>query len=1722
MSDKFNTLCKRITASLLTLCMLLCGIQFLVSETEAITGDPYTQSPPLHGKWTQDNYDGTYDLKIAVAGARKFDANIVLVMDVSTSMKNNYMTDLTGNASSTAMNVLLTTAQDFINTIYDGADSYATETHVNMALVRYAGNGEIMQMWTDNKSTLLYALNRLATTGLSGNTNCQSGLYLANELYECNTISGLDTNRPTNLDVANNFIVFMTDGAPNRCYIQSGTQTLTKNNDSYSISGDNETGKNVATVDATIVRPTTVVSSGYVRTDGLLSRSATGTDYRNIAAYATLQEAVRSHENPTNITMLSVGLGRWFTANDEDSNFPTSVNFTRLVTAVGNGTITLAEAGTELGPDIGAGAMPSTNPPYPIIDTVDGVYLGDSFYDRWKSGSRYVLDGNLTNLTLEQLKEWIEVYYGTVAVQMLDGIYRLSPITRGNEVIDVVASTQDKTYFGDTAVAFNAAFDDIAGRIISGYTEVRVSDALSRNVEISGGIPAADEARMYFDAERNAYVIDDPSFIDVTFYIHASSRVHLGDTDLVSLDTQLENFILDGNPPARSRYVTRYIRTNEAQPVEYLELEFDSDYMLRDDHIEVMSVTVQPTQYCIDTYYNNLNNSSFSAQGYGVDDVYTKTDGIDPQLVGTSTDTNGYPDEAFYVNYVTDADGVYLYDASGTALLASRIYDTGAEKAPVFGFFTNTRSESYLDFSIENLNSGYSGLLHTPLMMPVISPELIDVPVTKIWHDTDDTLRQSIMVTATWQQDTYSYTVDSRGVKQVTVTGSETKSQTITLSADNNWQNNFTDLPQGHTFTLTETDLNGDPISGFTAEWRLGSDVISTSASLTGNQFTINRPCVSSDLQSGLILCNEQLVEKTVTKVWVDNNNSLNRPESVTIMLFKNGDPYREVVIANPNTGANTWTYTFTDLPMYNMDGSLVVYTVTETSDLNTVMDEYGNPVSDYSVTVEQATLTITNTDPGQLTDRTVSKVWNDNDDRDGIRPTSLDVSLYADGVLVDTQTLSADNNWSYQWTNLAVKANNTRIQYTVTEEAVADYTLSTNYNGSYVTLTNTHVPELIDLPVEKIWVDNDNQDGLRSASVRVQLYRNGVAVNGAILVLEPSNDWMGSFENLHKYENGVECVYTVNELSVSSDYTVAIVFDNNGGYTITNSYTPRTIDLTVKKIWNDGGVTSGRTASITYQLYVNGVASGSAQTLDASNNWQYTYEDLPARANGIEIIYSVVETSVPSGYQVSYVNVGDERRIINTSTTSRTITKVWNDNNNADGLRPDHVWIQLLQNGSPYSVPSNLSATNNWTFVWGVLPKYDADGNEYVYSIEEDTTGNVGTFYAQTYSSNGSTLTVTNTQDQANIDIEINKSWNSGEGEEALLDAVFSIYRTATVTSGNTTTTIEDNVLYQTVTISGADNWTTTVSLPQWQTLNGDRYDYTYTVVESQVRLALDSTRFTSFTNNMSSNSQYVSSVENTGNVWDFVNHRPLSTVGCQAHVIHQTQALDTYPLYTDGIRFAYDLSMSALNAMLDPGDLFTFGYLVYPKTMLDAALPTGVPTYYTADDYMMHLNITNHVWSSTFGESVVYCARASAKSTTINANSTVTWTAAMENAANANDIDTLISLMAAAECVIYEKIDSDSMRIVAHLMFSQTNETLRLTQANTVLSYRGFLLMQRDGVDSVVYTMQRQNSAARIFDSYRFEFFEPDYDNTDDADGIIGLGISDYFPTVDIQAMP
>ncbi|ETJ33647.1 Cna protein B-type protein, partial [human gut metagenome] len=115
--------------------------------------------------------------------------------------------------------------------------------------------------------------------------------------------------------------------------------------------------------------------------------------------------------------------------------------------------------------------------------------------------------------------------------------------------------------------------------------------------------------------------------------------------------------------------------------------------------------------------------------------------------------------------------------------------------------------------------------------------------------------------------------------------------------------------------------------------------------------------------------------------------------------------------------------------------------------------------------------------------------------DKDGLRPKTIKVQLYADGKKVgEVVELSADNKWTYTFTDLVEKANGKAINYTVEEVDVPEgYTVTEeSKEKGDVVLTNTHTPSTVDIPVTKIWVDNDNQDGLRPAKITVKLLANG------------------------------------------------------------------------------------------------------------------------------------------------------------------------------------------------------------------------------------------------------------------------------------------------------------------------------------------------------------------------------------------------------------------------------------------------------------------------------------------------------------------------------------------------------------------------------------------------------------------------------------------------------
>ena len=180
----------------------------------------------------------------------------------------------------------------------------------------------------------------------------------------------------------------------------------------------------------------------------------------------------------------------------------------------------------------------------------------------------------------------------------------------------------------------------------------------------------------------------------------------------------------------------------------------------------------------------------------------------------------------------------------------------------------------------------------------------------------------------------------------------------------------------------------------------------------------------------------------SVIKEWDDNNNSARlRPDSIKVQLYANGLLTGKAVTLN---SANNWQYTWSGL-VKNAKGSRITYTVKEVSIPNGyrgITTVNGNDI--VIKNIYNQTINISGT-----------KTWKDNNNQDGIRPSSITVNLLANGRQVASKTVSASDNWQYSFDNLAAYANGQKITYTVTENAVAGYTSTVDgYN-----ITNTHNP---------------------------------------------------------------------------------------------------------------------------------------------------------------------------------------------------------------------------------------------------------------------------------------------------------------------------------------------------------------------------------------------------------------------------------------------------------------------------------------------------------------------------------------------------------------------------------------------------------------------------------------------------------------------------------------
>lgn len=197
-----------------------------------------------------------------------------------------------------------------------------------------------------------------------------------------------------------------------------------------------------------------------------------------------------------------------------------------------------------------------------------------------------------------------------------------------------------------------------------------------------------------------------------------------------------------------------------------------------------------------------------------------------------------------------------------------------------------------------------------------------------------------------------------------------------------------------------------------------------------------------------------------------------------------------------------------------------------------------------------------------------VTKRWNDDNDRDGLRPESVTVHLLDDGVDTGRSlTLRPDENgdWKGVFEHVPyTRENGDKALYHFSEEAISGYQSQSMLIGTTGVLANVHVPEKVHLSGTKTWVGDEEFEGVRPQYITVNLYADGVYVTSKSVMANANGDWTYDFGELPKYrDGGIEIEYSVAEVKTDllSQY-IATVDDLN----ITNTYHPKG-DLSVTKL---------------------------------------------------------------------------------------------------------------------------------------------------------------------------------------------------------------------------------------------------------------------------------------------------------------------------------------------------------------------------------------------------------------------------------------------------------------------------------------------------------------------------------------------------------------------------
>ena len=257
------------------------------------------------------------------------------------------------------------------------------------------------------------------------------------------------------------------------------------------------------------------------------------------------------------------------------------------------------------------------------------------------------------------------------------------------------------------------------------------------------------------------------------------------------------------------------------------------------------------------------------------------------------------------------------------------------------------------------------------------------------------------------------------------------------------------------------------------------------------------------------------------------------------------------------------------------------------------------------------------------------------------------------------------------------------------------------------------------------------------------------------------------------------------NEDTQTTPQTIEVLTQDGGkiDYTITSK-------VTIKDYIGKAKITIKDMLPAKINVAKSDLANGHYDAQTNTITWNETVEDIDTFAKGtyeknitkkISVVYegqnkvsdlkNTVTSSITTYYPENHttkpneekqtITKQDEETVKQEYKTNKTVEKVWNDNDDKKGNRPNSIKIQLTANGQENLNGAKLEETilseeNAWTHTFADLPKYDSLGNKIEYSVKEsEVNTNDLEYYEEAQISNIDKIIVTNNYKLTNTEIE-------------------------------------------------------------------------------------------------------------------------------------------------------------------------------------------------------------------------------------------------------------------------------------------------------------------------------------------------------------------------------